>query len=108
MSDRKIDRRQILKGALFGATSLPLVLPQFAVATALPKLTENDPTAMALGYHIDAKKVDAKQFASYKPNQMCSTCIQLQPGTGEDRGCTFFPGKLVNVNGWCKVWVQKP
>ena len=22
--------------------------------------------------------------------------------------CNIFPGKLVNANGWCKVWVKRP
>jgi High potential iron-sulfur protein len=108
MQDSKFDRRQLLKGALLGAVSVPALLPTDSDAAALVTLTEADPTAKALGYHVSAKTVDVKAFPTYKPNQMCSTCVQLQAGTGNERGCNLFPGKAVNVGGWCKVWVQKP
>jgi High potential iron-sulfur protein len=108
MHESKLDRRQILKGALLGAVALPALRPGTANAAALVKLTEADPTAKALGYHMDAKTVDVKAFPTYKTTQSCSNCVQLQPGTGNERGCNLFPGKSVSVNGWCKVWVQKP
>jgi hypothetical protein len=108
MHESKFDRRQLLKGALLGAVALPTLRPGSADAAALVKLTETDPTAKALGYHIDAKKVDAKAFPTFKPTQTCANCVQLQAGTGNDRGCNLFPGKSVTVGGWCKVWVQKP
>lgn len=108
MQDSKFDRRQILKGALLGAVGIPAVLPRDSDAAALVKLSETDPTAKALGYHVDSSKVDAKAFPTHKPSQMCSNCVQLQAGTGTERGCNLFPGKSVNVGGWCKVWVQKP
>jgi hypothetical protein len=39
---------------------------------------------------------------------MCNTCLQLQGNAGDAyRPCNIFPGKLVNANGWCKVWVKK-
>jgi hypothetical protein len=107
MSDSKFDRRQLLKGALLGAVAMPALLPGRSDA-ALVQLTEADPTAKALGYHVDSKKVDAKAFPTHKPTQSCSNCVQLQAGTGNERGCNLFPGKSVNVGGWCKVWVQKP
>ena len=79
-----------------------------AQAAELPHLTPTDPTAQALGYHDDAKTVDAKQFTTYQPGQMCSTCLQLQGNAGDAwRPCNIFAGKLVNANGWCKVWVKK-
>lgn len=109
MSDSKFDRRQILKGALLGAVAIPVLSPRTSdAATGLVKLTEADPTAQALHYHADAKKVDAKAFPTYKPDQTCGNCVQLQAGTGNERGCNLFPGKSVNVGGWCQVWVKKP
>jgi hypothetical protein len=108
MSDSKIQRRQILKGALLSAAGVTILKSERSEAAEMVKLTESDPTAAALGYHTNAKTVDVKQFSTYKPTQSCSNCVQLQAGTGNDRGCNLFPGKLVNVNGWCKVWVLKP
>jgi len=107
MSDSKFDRREILKGALIGAAGAALLQTKQGQSAELVKLTESDPTASALGYHINSKTVDVKKFPTYKPNQNCASCLQLQAGSGNDRPCTIFTGKLVNVNGWCKVWVQK-
>lgn len=108
MNDSKFDRRQILKGALLGAMSIPALSPQRSDAAALVKLSETDPTAQALGYHSDAKTVNVSKFPTFKSTQTCSNCVQLQAGTGNERGCNLFPGKAVNVGGWCKVWVKKP
>ncbi|NCC29819.1 MAG: iron permease, partial [Gammaproteobacteria bacterium] len=27
--------------------------------------------------------------------------------TEEWHGCSLFPGKLINVNGWCASWTLK-
>jgi hypothetical protein len=87
-------------GALQGSRS--------AQAADMPHLLQSDPTAQALAYHEDAKTVDVKQFSTYQPGQMCSTCLQLQGNAGDAwRPCNIFAGKLVNANGWCKVWVKK-
>jgi High potential iron-sulfur protein len=107
MRNPKIHRRQLLKGVLLSAVGIKALSPQRSDA-ALVKLTEDDPTAKALGYHLDAKKVDVKAFPTYKPTQHCGNCVQLQAGTGNERGCNLFAGKAVNVEGWCKVWVLKP
>lgn len=108
MHESKFDRRQILKGALLGAAVIPVLGPDTSDAATLVRLQETDPTAQALGYHVDAKTVDVKKFPTYKANQTCANCVQLQAGTGNERGCNLFPGKSVNIGGWCKVWVQKP
>lgn len=108
MSDCKLDRRQLLKGVLLSATGAASLQHEYSQAADLVKLSESDPTAAALGYHSNAKTVDVKKFPTYKPNQNCANCVQLQPGSGNDRACNIFTGKLVSVNGWCKVWVLKP
>jgi len=104
-----ISRRDALKQfvLLCGAAGA-LAATLEAQAADLPHLTPDDPTAKALGYRDDAKTVDSKQFATYKPDQTCSTCQQLQGAAGQPwRPCTIFPGKAVNANGWCQVWVKK-
>lgn len=108
MHESKFDRRQILQGVLLSAVGAQVfALPQ-AKAAGLAPLQESDPTAKALGYHVNAKSVSVKDFPTFKPEQKCATCVQLQPGTGNERGCNLFAGKSVNVDGWCKVWVKKP
>ena len=46
---------------------------------------------------------------TYKPGQHCAELLPVH-GQGRCGGgpCDIFPGKLVNANGWCKVWVLKP
>lgn len=102
-------RRDALKQLLLvcGAAGA-LQVNRSAAAADMPHLVPSDPTAVALAYHDDAKSVDAKQFPTYQPGQLCSTCLQLQGNAGDAwRPCNIFAGKLVNANGWCKVWVKK-
>ncbi len=102
-------RRDALKGiaVVVGAAGAAGTV-RTARADAPAHLSPTDPTAQALGYHESAKTVDAKAFPTYAPGQMCGTCAQLQGKPGDDwRPCNIFASKLVNANGWCKVWVKK-
>jgi hypothetical protein len=76
-------------------------------ATALP-VDEKDSLAVALGYVADAKLVDAKANPQYQQGASCSGCSWYQ-GTPADATapCTFFPGKRVNGQGWCRMWNKK-
>jgi High potential iron-sulfur protein len=108
----KIQRRTLIKAALIGAW-VPAagigVLREVEAAAALPVLDPNEPTAKALGYVVDATKVDARANATYKPGQSCGNCVQFQ-GKAADKtaACPIYPGKQVQASGWCKVWAQKP
>lgn len=110
MSKHRYDRRTLLKTAMFGLAGLPAAgLIRTASAEAAPHLNEKDPTAVAMGYVQDAKKVDPAKEAQFKPGSHCATCLQLTGKEGDEwRPCNIFPGKLVNVNGWCRAWVAKP
>ena len=105
-----MNRREALAAlATAAGTLVAAATARAADAKAVPHLAANDPTAVALAYFEDGSKVDAKQFATYKPEQRCSNCLQLQGNAGDAwRPCNLFPGKLVNANGWCKVYVKKP
>ena len=82
--------------------------PEAPATGALPHVVATDPLAIALSYHESAKKVDATKFPMYKPEQKCTTCLQIKGVDGETwRPCNLFPGKLVNAEGWCKVYVKK-
>jgi high potential iron-sulfur protein len=106
-----ITRRDALKGLTLAAGALlaaSRAQRAAADAGAPPHLSATDPTAVALAYREDATTVDVKAFPGYKPDQKCSTCLQLQGKVGDPwRPCNIFPGKLVNANGWCKVYVKK-
>jgi hypothetical protein len=77
-------------------------------ASAQAKLTEADPTAVALHYKEDASKIDAKKESSYKPGSACGGCVQYSGKPGDASGpCAAFGGKLVSSKGWCMAWVKK-
>jgi High potential iron-sulfur protein len=110
MSER-YNRRTVLKNALAGLAALPAAgLVREAAAQGAPAhLDEKDTLAVAMGYVHDAKQVDASKVPQYKPGSTCANCLQLTGKEGEQwRPCNIFPGKLVNADGWCKVWVAKP
>ncbi len=74
----------------------------------MPRLSEDDPAAKALGYRHSTADVDQNAFPRHQADQMCSNCSQYQGASGESwGGCSIFPGKLVNAGGWCNSWVRK-
>jgi hypothetical protein len=104
-----ISRRDALKQlSLVAGACAGLSAVESAQAAELPHVQPDDATAAALAYTDDAKKVDPKKFPTYMPGQQCSTCLQLQGNAADPwRPCNLFPGKLVNANGWCRVWIKK-
>lgn len=100
-------RRQFVLTAV-PAVALTLGIPRAASAQPA-KLEESDPTAVALGYKMDATKVDTKKYTTYVAGHMCSNCQFYSGKAGEAFGpCAAFGGKLVNAKGWCSAWVKKP
>jgi len=98
-------RRWLLQRLLFGAAAFHVVGD--SAAATLPLLDENDPAAIALGYRANAKLVDRRRYPSYDGRQACVNCALLAFGTGIQRSCSLFPGKLVFASGWCKSWIKK-
>lgn len=97
------------------ATPAPPAAAQAATAAPqaeLVRLTEDDPTADALGYHHDATQVDTTKYprraGAEGATQFCHNCSLYQGQEGDEwGGCSLFPGKSVNANGWCNGWVAK-
>ncbi|MGY6552962.1 MAG: high-potential iron-sulfur protein [Wenzhouxiangella sp.] len=83
--------------------------PPAEMATeSLPILDLNDPTAQALGYQHDASLVDPQQFPQFRPGNLCSNCALYTGQEGAEWGpCGLFPGKAVNVDGWCNAWAPR-
>ena len=111
MSDQKFPRRTLLKGALLGVAAVPVsaLLSRTAAAAGAP-VDPAEPQAKALGYVLDASKVDAKANPNFKPGHMCINCLQAptaKPGMAEVP-CNIFAGRPVAAKGWCKVYVKKP
>lgn len=101
-----ITRRRFFASAGAAAAVATTGLGRFAVADDMPRLDENDPTAVALNYVHDAKTADAAKRLS---SQYCNNCA-LFTGEADDEwaGCGVFPGKAVAGQGWCSVWAAKP
>jgi hypothetical protein len=107
MAKNTMHRRDLLKGAMIGLATIPVLgIPTRAGAAAVDV---NDAQAKALGFVLDAKTVDAKANPNFKPGQTCANCAQYK-GAASDASapCAIFAGKTVPGAGWCKVWATKP
>ncbi len=104
-----IPRRKFIQLSAVAAAGALVHTGRTAVASDLPKLSEDDPNAKIYAYVHDASTVDAAARPNPAPEQNCANCALIQ---GEDgaawRPCAIFPGKVVNADGWCKVWAPKP
>lgn len=118
MSDKPMSqsRRDAVKLMVGTAVAIPVInLMGVGVARAAAPanaVAADDPTAVALQYHEDATKAD--RAAAARPGkppeeQHCANCqfMQADAGEGDWKGCSLFPGKLINVNGWCMSWTLK-
>lgn len=120
MSDMPMSksRRDAVKLMLGTAAAIPVVnLVGFGTARAdapANAVAATDPTAIALKYNADATQSD--RAAAARPGapveeQNCANCqfkVADAPGAGGDwAGCSLFPGKLINMNGWCASWTLK-
>jgi hypothetical protein len=109
MSDRKIARRDVLKGALIGVAAVPVTAILGRAEAAAGPVDPNEPLAKNLSYVTDATKVDAKANPNYKPGQMCANCSQVPKGKegGAEVPCNIFSLRPVSAKGWCKVYVKR-
>jgi High potential iron-sulfur protein len=105
MADR-LSRRDLLLLTLFAGSALA---GEAQADAPPPKVNEKDSVAAALGYVSDAKHVDTKASPTYQAGSTCSNCSWYQGKAGDPAGgaCTFFPGKNVDANGWCRMWNKK-
>lgn len=102
-----IPRRKFIQLTAVAAAGCFIRPGREAVAQDQPKLEESDPMAQSLKYTHDASTVDPASRPNPAEEQTCANCALLQGEEGEWRPCQIFPGKLVNVNGWCSVWAPK-
>ena len=102
----KSSRRTFLIKSL-GAVSALALASRESLADA-PKVAEDDPTAVALGYKTDATKVDKAKYPKYVAGQKCANCqfFQGKP-TDAFAPCPMFGGKQVANGGWCSAYSKK-
>ena len=93
---------------IIGAASTLLSSYSLAKKPALNVVQDSDPSAVALGYVSDVKKIDAKKFPQYAAGQNCANCTLFE-GTAKDANapCLAFGGNAVSSKGWCSAWVKK-
>lgn len=104
-----INRRNFVKASTGIIATIPLLSVNTSSAQELPALTEDDATASALGYKVDASTVDASAYPNYTDTQLCSNCSLYLGKEGDLEGpCGIFPGKSVTAAGWCSVYAPKP
>ena len=103
-----VNRRNFVKYTTGALAGIPILVATNSSAQDLPIVTEDDPTAIALGYKADATTVDTATYAIYKEGQLCSNCtLYTGDATAESGPCGVFPGKSVKTAGWCSAWTPK-
>lgn len=109
MSDRKIPRRDVLKGALIGVATVPVAALLGRAEAATGPVDPSEQQAKQLRYVKDATTVDAKANPNFKPGQICANCLQVPKGKegGAQVPCNIFGGRLVEAKGWCMVYIKR-
>ncbi|MGE4233656.1 MAG: high-potential iron-sulfur protein [Bacteriovoracia bacterium] len=115
MSKLNEERREFLKKLTLGLFSIPVVSIfsslRLPAAWAGDTVTENEPMAVTLGYHVDASKVDTKKWprkaAADAKNQFCNNCMFYQKQNDKLGKCQIFTNRLVASKGWCNSWTKK-
>ena len=107
-SNVKVARRTFLRNTLVAGTAIPLAGIPIILRADGEKVAESDPTAKALGYLHDATAVDTQKYPNRATpegqKQFCHNCKLYEAGADGWGGCSIFPGKLVNAEGWCSAW----
>ena len=111
MSEIKVARRKFLRTSLLVGAALPLGAIPLVLKADNHRVSEDDPTAKAMGYLHDAAKVDVAKYprraGEAGSQQYCNNCQLYKAGSDEGwGGCAIFPGKEVNAKGWCNAWVS--
>ncbi len=105
MKDSTFNRRTFLRSTMVAAAAVPMGIP---LVTYAEPVSEDDPSASALGYRHDTTTVDSAKFPQHKPEQQCDNCqLFLNPDEEGWGACAIFPNKQVAAKGWCSAWVKK-
>lgn len=97
------NRRIFVLQVITGASSLAGGMRLVSAADAGERVTEADPYARSMGFRLDTTQVDQAKYPRHDVNQKCSACQLYDGKPGEALGpCSFYGGRLVSVNGWCR------
>lgn len=71
-------------------------------------LPADDAYAKAMGFVLNTENVDQAKYPKHTAEQRCSECQLFSGEPGEALGpCSFFGGRLVPVDGWCRNFKPK-
>jgi hypothetical protein len=74
----------------------------------LPHISVDDPAARAVGFSLDATKVDRARYPEHLKGQACRKCVQFKGGPTDAWGpCMVFAGKQVPAGGWCTSFAAR-
>jgi hypothetical protein len=105
MRDNHLTRRHFLRNVAIAGSAGSVFMLNPASAQDLPKVTGDDPMAVALQYVEDAT---TSAGPMYKAGSTCANCALIQGTDGDAyRPCAVFPGKTVAAAGWCISWAPK-
>lgn len=108
MSKTSNSRRVFMLHVACGGAALATSTAFAADPVSTEKLTEADPYAKSMGFRLDTTKVDKAKFPRHTVEQKCSTCQLFSGAPGAEWGpCSFFGGRLVNKDGWCRNFKVK-
>jgi len=107
----KIARRDFLRTTLAVGAVVPLGAIPIIIEADGHRVSEDDPTAKAMGYVHDATTVDVAKYprraGEAGSQQFCHNCKLYKAGNDDGWGaCAIFPKKQVNAQGWCNAWVS--
>jgi hypothetical protein len=109
--ETRTSRRKFLRSTLAaGGVVAAATLLNSKQTHAAESLSLDDPTAKALGFAMDAKKVDVSKAPTFKAGSNCGNCalyVKAQAAGGH-APCGAFSNKLVPQEGWCMAWAKAP
>jgi High potential iron-sulfur protein len=105
--NRRVFTLHVIAGSsLLAATGLQAQEKEVKVSTE--KLTEADPYAKSMGFRLNTANADKVKFPRHDVSQKCSECQLFSGKPGEPIGpCSFYGGRLVPVDGWCRNFKVK-
>ena len=111
-NSNRFSRRRFISTATKGLAVIPAISVLETSVWAAELISEDHPTAKALGYFHDANAVDTAKFpkraAPEAQTQFCDNCMHYTAVEGDTGTCALLPGFVVKAKGWCNVWVAKP
>jgi hypothetical protein len=102
------NRRQFIGRLAIAASALSIAKTGLAEEEKKEALAADDPYAKAMGFVLKTEDADSAKYPKHSTDQSCKDC-QLWSGADADElgPCSFFGGRLVPRDGWCRNFKPK-